>query len=117
MVKKALIELVTPAVVAALVAAIFCVGAAFGSAMGSHSLDSAQAAFEKNDEAARQYNWPVFKQANSIAKLHCTDTPDGSLRACVIRRPGFDPMTGERSNDIDEPFACTKTSCSWVKFR
>lgn len=111
-------QLVTQVAVVTVLATMFAIGLAVGERFGgAHSLDAAQSAFEKNDLIARNYNWPVFKQANSVAKLQCSDTPDGSLRACVIRSPGYEPTTGAPIGDIYEPFACTKTACSWVMFR
>lgn len=110
---------VVPILVATLgVSVCMSVGAyQWGAENASHSsLDKAQEAFSKNDDRARGYNWPVFKQANSVAKLHCSDTPDGSLRVCAIRFPAIDPATGDASGTFDEPFACTKTACSWVRF-
>ncbi len=77
------------------------------------ALDTAQAQFETGDDRARNYNWPVFRQANSLAKLACAELKE--LRTCTITSPAYDPMTGaENGAKIRESFACTRWSCMWV---
>jgi hypothetical protein len=94
--------------------AMFCIGCQGG-------LDSAQHALEEAPELERNrgYNWPVFKQANSFAKLSCQDSLDRTLRTCIIRSRTVDPATGELSAGLSvvDSFACSTTTCEWVDRR
>ncbi len=93
----------------------FALGLALSSCKPA-SLDSAQAALESDTrlERSRGYNWPVFKQANSLAKLKCRDVADRSLRLCTISMPSVDPATGAATGvDIIDDFACSTTTCEW----
>ncbi len=76
------------------------------------TLDGAQAKFEASDEG-RGYNWPVFRQANSLAKLKCRDVRK-VLRVCDVVFPTIDPMTGQSDGWKHEPFACDTVTCGWL---
>jgi hypothetical protein len=79
----------------------------------SSTLDDAQAKFEITDDRARGFNWPVFRQSKSIAKLKCRDV-SVNLRICDVSVPSIDPITGDRGALIHEPFACNRTGCGWL---
>ncbi len=72
----------------------------------------AQAEFEASP-AGRGYNWPVFHQANSIAKLKCRDIT-AALRVCDVTIPTINPATGESDGWSHTPFACNTTTCGWL---
>lgn len=76
-------------------------------------VDRAQARFEVSKEG-RGYNWPVFKQPNSIAKLNCRDI-SRRLRVCDVVIPAVNPMTGEKDGWIHKPFACDMSMCGWLQ--
>ncbi len=76
------------------------------------TLDSVQAEFESRPDG-RGYNWPVFHQSNSIAKLKCRDV-SRMLRVCDIAMPTIDPMTGESDGWAHQPFACNLSTCGWL---
>lgn len=95
------------------------VAVAYGAqALSGQGLDAAQKALEDSPDLARShgYNWPVFKQANSWAKLSCKDSADGTLRTCVIRMQTVDPLTGEKSAGLSivDSFACSVATCEWI---
>jgi hypothetical protein len=75
-------------------------------------LDRVQAKFEASPEG-KGYNWPVFHQANSIAKLKCRDV-SAALRVCDVAMPTIDPMTGQTDGWLHQPFACNATECGWL---
>lgn len=76
-------------------------------------LDRCQARFEASPEG-RGYNWPVFHQDNSVAKLTCRDV-SSVLRVCDVTVPSVDPITGAQGALIHEPFACNTVQCGWLK--